>query len=162
MRTVSIAAFSLFIASATFACDVHTFDFWIGTFEARPWNEPGAPVRGELHNTSEYNGCVIVERWTGKTSSGMSMAFYDTNRKVWRMVWIGNEGKSDDFEGSYHDGAMRFEGWALNDQGKRVLTRNVLQDVSPNTIRHIYSTSDDNGTTWVVKSDGRFERRAKP
>ena len=54
---------------------------------------------------------------------------------------------------------MRFKGWILDSAGKRVLASNVLQNVSPDTIRHIYSTSSDNGKTWVVKSDGRFVRR---
>ena len=140
---------------------VHTFDFWVGDFDATPWNEPNGPVRGHLHNTREYDGCVIVERWEGASGSrGMSIAFYDVNRHVWRMVWNGDDNQSNDFEGSYRDGAMRFEGWILDAEGKRVLASNVLQDVSPDTIRHIYSVSADEGKTWVVKSDGRFARRS--
>ncbi len=138
---------------------VHTFDFWVGDFDATPWNEPAAPVRGQLHNTREYEGCVIVERWKGTKGRGMSMAFYDVNRHAWRMVWNGDDNSSNDFEGEYRDGAMRFEGWVLDASGKRQLARNVLENVSPDTIRHIYSTSDDDGKTWVVKSDGRFARR---
>ncbi len=139
---------------------VHTFDFWVGTFDATPWNQPTTPSRGQLHNTREYEGCVIVERWTGVAgSAGMSMSFYDINRQVWRMVWNDDANQSNDFEGSYSDGAMRFKGWVLDSNGKRLLASNVLQDVSPDIIRHIYSTSEDNGKTWVVKSDGRFVRR---
>ena len=141
--------------------DVHTFDFWVGTFDARPWDQPeSAPATGQLRNTREYDGCVIVERWTGANLlKGMSMSFYDVNRRVWRMVWVSDTGQSNDFEGSYRDGAMLFEGWILDDAGKKVLARNVLQNVSPGTIRHTYSTSADGGKTWVVRSDGRFVRR---
>ena len=139
---------------------VHTFDFWVGDFDATPWNDPAAQVRGRLHNTREYEGCVIVERWEGVNGSrGMSMSFYDVNRHAWRMVWNGDDNRSNDFEGSYRDGAMRFEGWILDGDGKRLLASNVLENVSPDTIRHIYSTSSDGGKTWVVKSDGRFVRR---
>jgi hypothetical protein len=141
---------------------VHTFDFWVGTFDATPWNRPTAPPGGQLHNTREYEGCVIVERWTSVKSSGMSMSFYDINRHVWRMVWNSDSNQSNDFEGSYSDGAMRFKGWVLDSTGKRLLASNVLQNVSADTIRHIYSTSADNGKTWVVKSDGRFVRRHGP
>ena len=142
--------------------DVHTFDFWVGDFDATPWNEPKAPVGGRLHNTREYEGCVIVERWEGAKSRGMSMSFYDVSRRVWRMVWNGDDNRSNDFEGSYRDGAMRFEGWVLDADGKRVLASNVLQNVSSDTIRHVYSTSPVGGKTWVVKSDGRFVRRSRP
>jgi hypothetical protein len=139
---------------------VHTFDFWIGTFDATPWDQPSVPPRGELRNTREYEGCVIVERWTSANGSGgMSMSFYDVNRHVWRMIWNGDDNQSNDFEGTYRDGAMRFQGWVLGRDGKRLLASNVLQNVSPGVIRHIYSTSADDGKTWVVKSDGRFVRR---
>ena len=139
--------------------DEHTFDFWVGDFDATPWAGPSTPVRGHLHNTREYEGCVIVERWEAASGSkGMSMAFYDVNRRAWRMVWNGDDNQSNDFEGAYKDGAMRFEGWILGADGKRLLARNVLENVSPDTIRHIYSVSSDGGKTWEVKSDGRFSR----
>jgi hypothetical protein len=142
---------------------IHTFDFWVGTFDATPWNQPAAPPRGQLHNTREYEGCVIVERWASVNgSSGMSMAFYDINRHVWRMVWNDDSNQSNDFEGSYSDSAMRFKGWVLDSSGKRLLASNVLENVSPGVIRHIYSTSEDDGKTWLVKSDGRFARRESP
>ena len=138
---------------------VHTFDFWVGDFEASPWNGPAAPARGHLHNTREYEGCVIVERWeSANGSKGMSMAFYDISRRAWRMVWNGDDNASNDLEGSYVNGAMRFEGWVLDADGKRLLASNILENVSPDTIRHTYSTSSDGGKTWVVKSDGRFTR----
>jgi tetratricopeptide (TPR) repeat protein len=136
----------------------HTFDFWVGTFDAKPWNQPDAPSGGQLHNTREYDGCVIVERWTGVGNAGMSMAFYDVNRKAWRMIWNDDGNSSNDFEGTFRDGAMRFEGWVLDPKGNRMLASNVLQEVSPDVIRHIYSTSSDSGKTWVVRSDGRFVR----
>ena len=101
---------------------------------------------------------MIVERWPGAKGSGMSMAFYDVNRQVWRMIWNDDSNQSNDFEGKYADGAMRFEGWVLGADGQKLLARNVLQNVSPAVIRHIYSTSADGGQTWVVRSDGRFTR----
>lgn len=91
-----------------------------------------------------------------KGANGMSMSFYDANRHAWRMIWESDSNQSNDLEGSYTDGAMRFQGWVLEASGKRLLTSNVLQNVSPSVIRHIYSTSADEGKTWEVKSDGRF------
>ena len=141
--------------------NVHTFDFWVGTFDIGPWSKPDAPPTGELHNTREYEGCVIVERWNGRNGAGgMSMAFYDTNRRTWRMIWNDDSNSSNDFdEGEFKEGAMRFQGWVLDPAGKKVLASNVLQPVSNDTIRHIFSTSSDNGKTWIVRSDGRFVRR---
>jgi hypothetical protein len=137
----------------------HTFDYWAGVFDAKPWNRPDAPSGGQLENTREYDGCVFVERWTGRRGAGMSMVFYDVNRHVWRMIWNDDNNSSNDFEGSYRDGAMRFEGWVLNAAGTRILASNVLENVTPDLIRHIYSTSADSGKSWTVRSDGRFVRR---
>jgi hypothetical protein len=140
---------------------VHTFDFWVGDFDVTPWDQPNSPAGGTLHNTREYEGCVIVERWTatGGVSRGMSMAFYDTTRHVWRMVWNDDGNGSNDLEGTYFDGAMRFDGWTLDAKGVKQLIRNVLENVSPTVIRQTFSTSSDNGKTWVVQSEGRFVRR---
>ncbi len=139
---------------------VHTFDYWVGTFDAKPWSKPDAPSGGELRNTREYDGCVFVERWTGKGNAGMSMVFYDVTRKTWRMVWNDDSNGSNVFdEGTFSDGTMRFTGWQLDPKGNRVMASNVLQNVSPDIIRHIFSTSSDSGKTWVVRSDGRFVRR---
>lgn len=151
-------------AAADHPCRAHRdFDFWVGDFEARKWDEPNGAVRGRLHNTLEYGGCVIVERWEGAPGRGrgMSMSFYDTSRRAWRMIWMGDDGGSNDFEGSYRNGAMRFEGWILDDGGKKLLASNVLENVSPGVIRHVYSESPDGGKTWNVRSDGRFVRIAR-
>ncbi|HEY4307622.1 MAG TPA: tetratricopeptide repeat protein [Gemmatimonadaceae bacterium] len=140
--------------------DEHAFDFWVGNFDTTPWNQPDAPAAGQLTNTREYEGCVIVERFAGQNGgAGMSMAFFDANRQVWRMIWNDDANSSNDFEGSYRDGAMRFNGWVLDASGKKILASNVLENVSPDVIRHIYSTSSDSGKTWNVRSDGRFVRR---
>lgn len=168
-RLVALLSASLLLTAASRASGAddhpcraeHTFDFWVGDFDATPWDKPDATPTGRLHNTREYDGCVILERWAGKTSNGMSISFYDVNRHVWRMVWVSDTNQSNDFEGTYTDGAMRFRGWILDASGKRVLASNVLENVSPGTIRHVYSTSTDDGKTWDVKSDGRFVRRKR-
>lgn len=140
--------------------DVHTFDFWEGTFDATPWNSPDAKPSGQLHNTREYDGCVFVERWTSPTGNGMSMVFYDIARKTWRMIWNDDSNQSSAFDaGEFHDGTMRFTGWVLSPKGERVMASNVLQNVSPGVVRHIFSISQDSGKTWTVVGDGRFARR---
>ena len=152
--------------SARYPCRaVHTFDYWVGTFDAKPWDKPESPSGGTLRNTREYDGCVFVERWSSADAndgSGMSMVFFDTTRRSWRMVWNDDANGSTVFdEGAYKEGAMRFRGWKVDPSGHRVMAMNVLQNVSPGLIRHTFSTSSDSGRTWVVRSDGRFVRRAE-
>jgi hypothetical protein len=137
----------------------HTFDFWVGTFDTHPWNQPDSPSGGVLTNTRQYGGCVFIEQFSSRGGAGMSMSFYDVNRKVWRMIWNDDNNSSNDFEGSFRGGAMRFQGWVLDRNGRRILATNVLQPVGADMIRHIYSTSPDSGKTWDVHSDTRFVRR---
>lgn len=139
----------------------HTFDFWAGTWDASPWDPPGTKPTSMLKNTRAYEGCVFIEEFSRYGEPmGMSMAFYDQNRKTWRMVWNDNHNSSNDFdEGSYHDGAMRFLGWVLDSAGRRILASNVLENISPDTIKHTYAVSPDSGKTWNTLSVGRFVRR---
>lgn len=141
--------------------DVHTFDYWVGTFDVGAWGLPNVPPTGTTTNTREYDGCVIIEHFNGGPGGthGTSMSFYDVNRKVWRMVWNDDANSSNDFEGTYSDGAMHFTGWVLDANGKRILARNTLVNVSPDTVHQFYQTSPDSGKTWVTLGDGRYVRR---
>lgn len=142
----------------------HTFDFWAGTWDASPWDQPQAKPGGVLKNTRAYEGCVFIEEFasSGGEPIGMSMSFYDINRKAWRMIWNDSRNTSNDFEGSYHDGAMRFLGWILDEKGRRILASNVLENISPDTIKHTYALSPDSGKTWNAQGVGRFVRRRDP
>jgi hypothetical protein len=147
--------------SVRYPCrSVHTFDYWVGTWEATPWNQPKAQPGGTLTNTREYEGCVFVERWEGKGGRGMSLVMYDATKKTWRMFWNDDSNGSTVFDqGLYRDGAMRFTGWTTSPKGDVVMASNVLQNVSADTIRHLFSISRDSGRTWLTLSDGRFARR---
>ena len=128
------------------------------------WSQPNGPSSGVLQNTREDEGCVFLERWSGTGAGnaqlGTSMFFYDTGRKKWRQVWHDDSNEVNEFEGDYVNGAMRLYGWLPDPStGATLYASNVLQDVAPGLIRHIFSTSADSGKTWAVRSDGRFVRK---
>jgi len=144
--------------------NVHTFDFWAGDFDAYPSLSTAAQPGGQLHNTREYDGCVFIEHWLPNASNGlpgMSMSYYDSEQRAWRFVWNDDQNGSIQFVGGFRDGAMQFEGSTLNGDGSRLLARNVLRPIAVDTIRHTFSTSSDNGTTWIVQTDQLFVRRVK-
>jgi hypothetical protein len=150
--------------AARFPCRrQHEFDYWEGTFSVTPWDQPDTPSLGTATNTRLYEGCVFIEKWDGGPANrGMSMVIYDVSRHAWRMLWNDDRNGSNDFEGHYRDGAMRFSGWVLNAAGQKILTSNVLMDVSPDVIHHIFSTSADSGRTWTIRSSSRWTRQRKP
>ena len=41
------------------------FDYWLGTWDVRPSGAPPTSPASENVVTLEYDGCVVVEHWTG-------------------------------------------------------------------------------------------------
>ncbi|CAN5850384.1 hypothetical protein BH20GEM1_BH20GEM1_12060 [soil metagenome] len=63
------------------------FDFWVGEWDVRG---PAGQVAGLSSITREYNGCVIVVRWSGPTGvpAGTSQNFYHKGDGRWHQNWI--------------------------------------------------------------------------
>jgi hypothetical protein len=142
--------------------NVHTFDFWAGDFDAFVGLSGTGTPAGQLHNTREYEGCVLIERWVPGAlggPAGMSLSYYDPADKLWHFVWNDDSNGPIQFVGNYRDGAMEFEGSTLNADGSKLLARNVLRAVGPDTVRHTFSSSLDSGRTWVIQTDQYFVRR---
>jgi hypothetical protein len=87
------------------------------------------------------------------------MAYYDNDQQAWRFIWNDDNNGSIQFVGGFRNGAMEFEGSTKNPDGSRLLARNVLREIAPDTVRHTFSSSYDNGATWQVQTDQLFVRR---
>lgn len=140
-------------------------DFWIGTWDVTPW-QVAAPTEQQKLGVNEVyqilEHCAISENWDGaRGMKGKSYNFYDTNVKKWRQIWIDDSGTSLDYSGEFADGAMRFRGWNLDAQGKRVEQKLTLFHISPDTVRQLFEASTDGGKTWSPNFDGRYVRRRK-
>jgi tetratricopeptide (TPR) repeat protein len=149
---------------ARFPCrqriESHQFDFWIGEWAVTPWQaEPASAPVGHNSVTTDLQHCVVLEAWTPKIGGmGRSMNFWDTNRQAWRQVWIAADGGSLDYEGHFSDGAMRFSGWTLGADGKRVLQKLTFFAIAADTVRQLFEASEDAGATWKSTFDGRYTR----
>jgi hypothetical protein len=155
------------LEDATYPCrrgaEAHQFDFWVGDWVVTPWGAPAsvAPI-GHNTITAQLEHCMLLEEWTAANgSTGKSMNFWDTNRKVWRQVWIDGSSQSLDYEGQFSDNAMRFTGWTLNASGARVMQKLTFFRISADTVRQLFEASADNGATWRNTFDGRYVRRAR-
>lgn len=140
----------------------HELDFWIGTWTVTPWTPgPNTPPGAGGMNVVEQDleQCLLVENWrAGNGSRGRSFNFYDTNQKKWRQVWVAEGGGSLDYSGEFRDGAMRFEGWTLGANGKKVSQRLTFTPYGKDTVRQTFTSSADDGKTWPVGFDGRYVR----
>jgi hypothetical protein len=157
------------ITAARFPCralpEAHQLDFWIGDWDVTPWQAPPASnpaVIGTNRIEPILEHCVVMENWVGggpSPSAGKSMNFWDTNRRKWRQIWMGDGGGSLDYAGEFTNGAMRFEGWTLAPSGSRVLQKLTFFPISKDTVRQLFETSSDSGKSWQPGFDGRYVRR---
>lgn len=134
-------------------------DFWIGTWDVY---DPRGQQVGVNEIERLLNGCALLESWTGRGgSSGKSLNFYDPQRETWRQVWVSDRGNVLDYRhGEYRDGAMRFEGTTIGEDGDTMRQKLTFEPVSPDTVRQVFEASQDGGQTWDTTWVGTYVRRS--
>jgi hypothetical protein len=146
------------------------FDYWLGTWDVRPFGPGGSGPEAPLHENVialEQDGCVLREQWRGAAGAdgsrytGTSLTVFDRGRGVWHQTWVDNNGSVALFEG------------AIDPQGDLVLFALPLQGQAPGgprrrmsyrrqpdgTIRQVVERSSDNGATWTTGIDLLYTRR---
>ena len=135
----------------------HQFDFWLGDWEVIDSN---GQVAGVDRITSEEDGCLVLERWSGASgSTGQSYNYYNPATQKWRQVWV-SAGAMIDYEGGLTEtGSMKLEGtitypasaqsapftgeWTLNEDG---------------TVLQHFEQYDPEKDEWVVWFSGTYTR----
>jgi hypothetical protein len=132
------------------------FDFWVGTWEVTV----GANLAGRNIITAEEDGCLIHEHWTGsRGGTGQSFNFYDAVSKQWHQVWVDNQGTYLHLTGGYADNKMRFTGSAVGPGGQAVPQQLTFFRNADGTVRQLWQTSADGGTTWTTVFDGLYRKK---
>lgn len=132
------------------------FDFWVGTWEVTV----GTNLAGSNTITNEEDGCLIHEHWSGsRGGTGQSFNFYDAGDRLWHQVWVDNQGNSLHLTGSYAGNEMRFAGTAPGPDGKPAPQRLTFFQNPDGTVRQLWQTSADGGTTWTTVFDGLYRRK---
>lgn len=132
------------------------FDFWVGDWDVRT-------PQGQLAGTNTIqrleDGCLILENWTGSQGgTGKSMNFYNAATGKWRQTWVSSTGGVTEYEGSYKDGAMRYEGETTR-AGTKLMLRLTFFDLGPDRVRQFAEQSSDGGKTWTVTYDFTYIRK---
>ena len=109
------------IKPCMFMSEARQFDFWVGDWEV--FNTQGQKVgTNSVQPISE--GCGLLENWKSTPqNNGKSINYYDQSTNKWYQFWIGSGGDALRYEGSFKDGAMRFEGFTLGKDGKKTPSR---------------------------------------
>jgi tetratricopeptide (TPR) repeat protein len=132
------------------------FDFWVGEWSVTS----GGQLAGENRVERLENGCLVMENWTSASGgSGKSMNFYDPAKKTWNQIWVDASGSNIFAAGSFHDGAMHFEG---EHHYVGAPTQPFRMSFTPNpdgSVRQFIEQSQDGGKTWYVWFDGLYEKK---
>jgi len=137
------------------------FDFWLGTWDVRPRNQPQNPPAKNVI-TKIDDGCVVHESWTAPGSVGQSFNIWDRTRQKWFQIWVDNSGGLHEYSGAYSDNAMRYDGEipALPPATGRVKTRLTFFRIAPDTVRQFSERLQPDGT-WAVNYDLIYTRAKK-
>lgn len=143
------------IAPCKFMPEAKQFDFWIGNWDV--FNTQGQKV-GINSVESIADGCGLLENWTSVLrNNGKSINYFDPSTGKWYQFWIGSGGGALRFEGTFRDGAMRFEGVTIAN-GVKTLNRLTFTRIDENTVRQFAEISSDEGKTWSVSYGFKYVR----
>lgn len=151
----------------------HDFDFEIGTWKTHLTRRL-RPLTGST-TWVEYEGTTVVRKvWNGRANlvelevsgpagriEGLSLRLYNPESRQWSLNFSNSAGGtlSEPVIGEFKNGRGEFYGQeSLN--GRAILVRFVISDVTPNSCRFEQAFSDDGGKTWEVNwlaTDTRVE-----
>lgn len=134
------------------------FDFWIGVWDV--YDPLGAHV-GTNRIDPVLGGCVLEERWESLRSAhrGTSYNIYDRTTGRWHQSWVDNGGLLLLLDGSLQEGRMVLAGTTVSRSGGETLNRITWTPLSPDSVRQLWETSGDGGSSWSVAFDGMYVRR---
>lgn len=141
----------------------HDFDFEIGTWKTH-LKRLLHPLTGS-NTWVEYEGTTVVRRvWNGKANlvelvadgpagrfEGLNLRLYDPQSHQWSLNFANSKGggMSPPTIGEFRNGRGEFfDQETLN--GRGILVRFVISDITPDSCRFEQAFSDDGGKTWEV------------
>ena len=141
-----------------FSPEHRQFDFWVGDWDVKT-------PQGQLAGTNTVqrleDGCLILENWTGSQGgTGKSINFYTAGTGKWRQTWVSSTAGVTDYQGSYKEGAMRFEGETTASNGTKLLLKLTFFNLGPDRVRQLAEQSPDGGKTWAVTYDFTYIRKS--
>lgn len=137
-----------------YSAESRQLDFWIGSWDVMT-------LTGQKAGTNVVQpfaeGCSLMENWTaaGGGGNGKSINYYDASTQKWYQFWIGSGGGALRYEGSFKDGAMRFEA-ETTANGKKVFHRLTFSKNEDGSVRQFAEISNDEGKTWNVSYDFKY------
>lgn len=156
----------------------HDFDFEIGTWKTR-LSRRLHPLTGS-NKWVEYEGTTVVRKvWNGRANlvelevngiagriEGLSLRLYNPASRQWSLNFASRQGGtlSPPTIGEFKNGRGEFYAQEILD-GRAILVRFVISDITPDSCRFEQAFSADGGKTWEVNwiaTDTRIKEEQGP
>ena len=133
------------------------FDFWLGSWDVYV----GQKWVGANEITMAPGGCAIHENYTtSRNYAGQSINFYDPIDKKWHQHWVGTAGDVYNYlETKSAKGMLQFESPFMDAQGNVSISRLTFTANEDGTVRQLFESSTDDGSTWSIAFDGKYVKR---
>ena len=120
------------------------FDFWVGEWSVTA----GGGFAGANIVTSELDGCVVFEHWTGVGQvAGWSLNAYDPSTGLWHQHWIDESGLNLLVSGQLVNGSMVLAGSRFTPAGT-VIERLTYTPLAGGGLTQLWDRSFDGGVTF--------------
>jgi hypothetical protein len=143
----------------------HDFDFHIGTWRTHLWRLLD-PLTGST-KWAEYDGTTVVRKvWNGRANlvelvadgsaghfEGLNLRLYNPQSRQWSLNFANSKGGTltQPTIGEFKNGRGEFfDTEPSGPNGRTVLVRFVISDITPDSCRFEQAFSDDGGKTWEV------------
>jgi len=145
---------------------VNQFDFWVGEWELSwPGGQAGTPEgvtgKGRNHVSKTLGGCTVEENFSTADSSfvGRSWSVFNPQTELWQQTWVDNSGGYLLFTGKFENESMELR-TSVREQGdKKIVSRMVFENISPNSFDWNWQRSTDGGETWTDIWNIRYSRK---
>lgn len=156
MLALQIWVSAAFAQSTSLPDAPRLFDFWVGSWTAS-WDE-GEGVKPFGQNTILWtlDSTVIQENFeitAGKNKGfkGTSISVFQPPFNRWKQAWADNQGGYFDFT-SHTEGTNRIFKTQVIDRGdKKIQSRMVFSEITPNSMKWDWEQSQDGGETWALQ-----------
>ena len=139
------------------APEYRQFDFWLGEWTVAN----GGKTAGTNRIEAAMNGCALLEHWTPvKGDRGISLNFYDRVTKTWSQAWTDEGGNTLLVSGRFADGRMVLASTPRKTDSGVDVQRITWWKNADGTVRQVWESSTDGGTTWTVAFDGTYTRKS--
>ena len=151
---------ALALLGATSAPDArHDFDFEVGTWSMSP--------SGDTHIVQRlWEGATIARLVVPKPAPhvrGSLLTVYHPDSQRWYIYWVdaGDGSVSAPLVGGFSHGTGTFVG-PDTENGRPILVRLVISNVTANAFKTVESISHDGGKTWEKGVPTLYARRSNP